>query len=91
MPTRAEPRAKASFPIKRGVRQGDPLSPKLFSPVLENIFLKLNWEDFGLNINRFRLNHLRFTDGLVLFEEKPEILKQMIQSLSKESETARLK
>ncbi|GBP41927.1 Retrovirus-related Pol polyprotein from type-1 retrotransposable element R2 [Eumeta japonica] len=76
------------FPIKRGVRQGDPLSPKLFSAVLENIFRNLNWEGFGLNTDGFRLNHLRFVDDLVLFEEKPEILEQMIQNLSKESETA---
>ncbi|GBP80410.1 Retrovirus-related Pol polyprotein from type-2 retrotransposable element R2DM; Endonuclease [Eumeta japonica] len=79
------------FPIKRGVRQGDSLSPKLFSAVLENIFRNLNWEGFGLNINGSRLNHLRFADDLVLFEEKPEILEQMIKSLSKESETTGLK
>ncbi|CAH2097985.1 unnamed protein product [Euphydryas editha] len=79
------------FPIRRGVRQGDPLSPKLFSAVLENIFRKLNWEDFGLNINGSKLNHLRFADDLILFEEKPDILEQMIQSLNEESEKVGLK
>ncbi|GBP03525.1 Retrovirus-related Pol polyprotein from type-1 retrotransposable element R2 [Eumeta japonica] len=79
------------YPIKRGVRKGDPSSPKLFSAVLENVFSNLNWEGFGLNINESRLNHVRFADNLVLFEEKPEILEQMIQSLSKESETIGLK
>ncbi|GBP20272.1 Retrovirus-related Pol polyprotein from type-2 retrotransposable element R2DM; Endonuclease [Eumeta japonica] len=62
---------RKDLPIKRGVRQGDHLSPKLFSAVLENIFRNLNWEGFGMNINGSRLNHLRFADDLVLFEEKP--------------------
>ncbi|XP_012545500.1 uncharacterized protein LOC105841574 [Bombyx mori] len=37
------------FPIERGVRQGDPLSPKLLTAVLEQMFRKLEWE-LGLNI-----------------------------------------
>ena len=73
------------FLIERGVRQGDPLSPKLFSAVLENIFRNLNWEDFGLNIDGSNLTHLRFADDLVLFDEKPETLEKMLESLNEES------
>ncbi|GBP88021.1 hypothetical protein EVAR_60026_1 [Eumeta japonica] len=57
----------------------------LHGPVLENIFRNLNRKGFGLNINGSRFNHLRFLDELVLFEEKPEILEQMVQSLNKKS------
>ncbi|KAJ8704650.1 hypothetical protein PYW07_011838 [Mythimna separata] len=69
------------FPIERGVRQGDPLSPKLFTAVLEHMFRKLDWEHFGLNINGARLSHLRFADDLVILEEDPKKLEYMIQTL----------
>lgn len=72
------------FTIKRGVRQGDPVSPKLFSAVLENIFRQLNWQNMGLNIDGRRLHHLRFADDIVLFEERPENLQNTIQNLSNE-------
>lgn len=75
-----------AFQVKRGVRQGDPMSPKLFSAVLENIFRKLFWDQHGLNIDGQKLNHLRFADDIVLFEEQPGILEKMIQDLNKESE-----
>lgn len=39
-----------SFKIERGVKQGDPLSPKLFIAVLEQIFRKLDWETKGFTI-----------------------------------------
>ena len=34
-----------SFQLGRGVRQDDPMSPKLCTCVLEDIFRKLNWEN----------------------------------------------
>ncbi|GBP63208.1 Retrovirus-related Pol polyprotein from type-1 retrotransposable element R2 [Eumeta japonica] len=37
--------------IRKGVRQGDPLSPAIFIAVLESIICKLNWEKVGININ----------------------------------------
>ncbi|CAF4930089.1 unnamed protein product [Pieris macdunnoughi] len=80
-----------TFKIERGVRQGDPLSPKLFSAVLENIFRKLEWNEFGLNIDGRKLHHLRFADDIVLFEENPHKLGEMIQDLNKESEKVGLK
>ncbi|CAB3252101.1 unnamed protein product [Arctia plantaginis] len=69
------------FPINRGVRQGDPLSPKLFSAVLEQMFRKMEWGHLGLNINGARLNHLRFADDLFILEEDPLTLQSMIQTL----------
>lgn len=80
-----------AFAIKRGVRQGDPISPKLFTAVLEQMFRKLNWEHLGLNINGSRLNHLRFADDLVLLEEDPKLLESMIQTLADKSRELGLK
>ncbi|GBP13562.1 LINE-1 retrotransposable element ORF2 protein [Eumeta japonica] len=79
-----------TFQVKRGVRQGDPMSPKLFSAVLENTFRKLIWDQHGLNIDGQKLNHLRFADDIVLFAEQPGILENMIQDLNKESEKVSL-
>ncbi|GBP15861.1 Retrovirus-related Pol polyprotein from type-2 retrotransposable element R2DM; Endonuclease [Eumeta japonica] len=72
------------FGIGRGGRQGDPLFPKLFSTVLENIFRKLDWDQYGLGIDGRKLNYLRFTDDIVLFERYLYILKKMIKKLRKE-------
>ncbi|CAK1582177.1 unnamed protein product [Parnassius mnemosyne] len=71
--------------IERGVRQGDPLSPKLFIAVLENIFKHLNWTKYGININGRRLNHLRFADDIVIFAETAKQLNDMLYSLDQES------
>lgn len=72
------------FPIKKGVRQGDPISPKLFSAVLEMIFRNLKWTK-GLNINGENLSHLRFADDIILFSDCPKTLESMLQQLSNES------
>ncbi|KAJ2941256.1 hypothetical protein O0L34_g3453 [Tuta absoluta] len=78
------------FPIQRGVRQGDPISPKLFTAVLEMIHRNLDWSHFGININGENLSHIRFADDLVLFSECPKQLEEMLQQLSDESAKAGL-
>lgn len=74
------------FKVEKGVRQGDPLSPKLFSAVLESIFRRLNWEHLGINIDGQLLSHLRFADDIVLLAKTAEDLTRMIKELAKESE-----
>ncbi|GBP70293.1 Retrovirus-related Pol polyprotein from type-1 retrotransposable element R2 [Eumeta japonica] len=74
-----------TFKIERGVRQGEPLSPKLFSAVLENVFRKLHWNHYGLDIDGRKLNHLGFADDIILFDENPSKIQVMIEELSNEN------
>lgn len=78
------------IPIKRGVRQGDPLSPKLFSAVLEHVFRRLEWDNYGLIINGVRLNHLRFADDLIIISEDSKGLQKMLEQLVYESDNVGL-
>lgn len=71
--------------INRGVRQGDPLSPKLFISVLQNTMKNLPWDKKGLKIGRERLHHLCFADDIVLFSESPAELQSMISELDNAS------
>lgn len=73
------------FKIERGVKQGDPLSPKLFVAVLESIFRSLDWDEVGLKIHGRFLSHLRFADDIVLLSENVEELQYMFESLNSQS------
>ena len=77
--------------IKRGVRQGDTISPKLFTATLESIFRRLNWEHKGVKIDGEFLSNLRFADDIFLCTETPQELQQMLQELSDESRRMGLK
>ena len=73
------------IPIKKGVRQGDTISPKLFTACLEEIFRKLEWEGKGIKIGDEHLNNLRFADDIVLLSESADELQQLINDLNRES------
>ncbi|GBP57120.1 LINE-1 retrotransposable element ORF2 protein [Eumeta japonica] len=79
------------FKVGKGVRQGDPLSPKLFSAVLESIVRRLKWKELGINVDGTLLTHLRFADDIVLFVKIPEGITKMIEDLAIESERVGLK
>ena len=78
-------RTGAKFNIKRGVRQGDPLSPKLFISVLQYVMEILPWSKRGININGNFLSHLRFDDVIILFSENPQQLNKLLNDLHQAS------
>ena len=63
------------FSVNRGVRQGDPLSPKLFTAVMEEVFKKADISK-GINVDGENLTNLRFADDVALFNEKKTPNKQ---------------
>ena len=71
--------------IKRGVRQDDTISPKLFTATLESIFRRLYWENKGVKIDGYFLSNLLCADDIIIYTETPQELPQMLQELSDES------
>ena len=78
------------FLLERGVKQGDPISPKLFTAVLEDIFRNLKWDKQGININGRKLSNLRFADDIVLFASSARELQGMIDDLNTQSKSVGL-
>lgn len=81
----------AKFKIGRGVRQGDTISPKLFTSTLETVFKKLHWRTMGININGKYLSHLRFADDVGLTAIDLDQAQVMLQQLNEESMKVGLK
>jgi len=79
------------FQIGKGVRQGDTISPKLFTSCLETIFKKFDWSEMGININGKFLNNLRFADDIVLIATSMEQIETMLLQLNDESRKIGLK
>ena len=52
--------------VKREVRQGDTISPKLFTTAVEDVMRGLEWDNNGVKIDGWQLHHLRFADDIVL-------------------------
>ena len=84
-------RASPKFPIKRGVRQGDTISPKLFNAGLEEVFKRLKWDTVGLKVNGENINHFRFADDIVLISNNAIELQEMISQLNLESKRLGMK
>ncbi|CAG9134349.1 unnamed protein product [Plutella xylostella] len=68
--------------LQRGVRQGDVISPKLFTNALEDVFKTLDWKGHGICINGEYMSHLRFADDIVIMAESLQELSWMLSGLN---------
>ena len=74
------------FRLQRGIRQGDNISPRLFTSCLQDAVIgKINWKDRGIKINSEYLSHLIFTDDLVLIGKSTSELQSMLQDIHEAS------
>ena len=71
------------FYCKLGVRQGECLSPLLFSMILNDIEEEFVLSGFeGLDMNTFKIFMLLYADDIVLFSNSPEELQEGLNLLS---------
>ena len=79
------PPLSKEFSIRRGTKQGDPMSPKLFNSVLEDIFRQIQprWRErgWGIQIEGRLLCNLRFADDVVLIGASKKQVASMLGDL----------
>ncbi|CAG4999976.1 unnamed protein product [Parnassius apollo] len=91
MTIRVQNQSSKPIQLQRGVRQGDVISPKLFTAALEDVFKLLDWKGYGININGEYITHLRFADDIVLMAESLQDLSTMLNDLNGVSQRIGLK
>ncbi|KAE9413291.1 hypothetical protein Angca_003708, partial [Angiostrongylus cantonensis] len=69
--------------VKRGVRQGDTISPKLLTATLQNVMLTLEWDGMGKKIDGRQIHYLRFADDIVLITPDIDQAERMLADFDK--------
>ena len=73
------------IPVLRGVRQGDPISPKLFTATIQEVFKNVQLEDKRINIDGEKLSNLRFADDVALTTEDVKDIEHHLNTVNEES------
>lgn len=68
------------IPIKRGVKQGDHLSPFIFNCIIDD-FLTNAKQEYGVNINNTWVSTLAYADDIVLLSESTDDAQYLIDDL----------
>ena len=69
------------FPTNRGIVQGDPLSPKLFTAVMGEVFRKASISE-GISVDGENLTNLRFADDCRV-TSLPDACAELLSYLTK--------
>ena len=77
--------------IKRGVRQGDPINPKLFATALEDVMKKADIQGNGIQIDGELLSDLRFADDICLVTDLVIKMEDQLKKINAESKKVGLK
>ena len=70
------------IPIRKGVRQDDTISPKLFTATLEQLFPNLDWSNHEVSINGNKFWDLRFADDVIIIAKDLRELEISLNELS---------
>ena len=70
------------FSISSGVKQGDNLSPTLFSMYLNDLALEIKSKDCGININGLDLCILLYADDIILLAPTEQKLQIMLDTIA---------
>ncbi|KAK6757667.1 hypothetical protein RB195_015465 [Necator americanus] len=70
-----------TIPMGKEVRQGDTISPKLFTTALQWIMESLSWEERDIRVDRRFLSNLRFADDIVLFSSSTNEAETVLHEL----------
>ncbi|VDP07086.1 unnamed protein product [Heligmosomoides polygyrus] len=73
---------KLKISIGKGVRQGDTISPKLFTAALQDAMKDLNWDDKGYLVDGKRISNFRFADDIVLISTSTAEVEEMLNELN---------
>ena len=79
------------IPILRGMRQGDSVSPKLFTATIQEVFKTAQLEEKGINIDGEKLSNLTFADDVALTTEDVKDMEHQLITVKEESLTIALK
>ncbi|WKY01731.1 hypothetical protein Q1695_015607 [Nippostrongylus brasiliensis] len=71
---------KLTIPIEKGVRQGDTISPKLFTAALQDAMKNLDAK--GYPVDGKRIINLRFADDIVLISNSTAEAEKMLSELN---------
>lgn len=69
--------------LRRGVKQGDPLSPLLFNLIIETLVEKLDKTTEDIKLNGENVSILAFADDLVIFARNKEQARKQLQIINK--------
>ncbi|EPB72885.1 reverse transcriptase [Ancylostoma ceylanicum] len=68
--------------IRRGIKQGDTMSPKLFNATLQMVLESIDWRTCGLRIGGKILSSLEYADDVALLASTRSMLEKMIRLLA---------
>jgi len=75
--------ASSIFKTTVGVKQGGPLSPRLFAIYVEDLIVELETSVFGAMIGNTKTGVLMFADDLIVLTESKENLQEMLKIVEK--------
>lgn len=70
------------IPINRSIKQGDPLSPFLFSDVLDLLLHQFNSSGIGYEVSGHELGAMAYADDIILVSQTLEGINSLIRMLN---------